>query len=44
MGIGISAPLDRPVPMKIRKRYSKHGGVGISLEETLLKGEELEQR
>ena len=41
MIMGIGAPLDRPVPVQIRKRYSKHGGVGVSLEETLLTKEEL---
>jgi len=44
MVMGIGAPLDRPVPVKIRKRYSKHGGVGISLEETLLTKSELSKR
>ena len=41
MIMGIGAPLDRPVPVQIRKRYSKHGGVGVSLEETLLTKQEL---
>ena len=43
MLMGIGASLDRPVPVQIRKRYSKHGGVGVSLEETLLTKHELRQ-
>ncbi|HID91434.1 TPA: ATP-binding protein, partial [Candidatus Bathyarchaeota archaeon] len=44
MVMGIGAPLDRPVPVEIRERFSKHGGVGISLEETLLPREKLGYR